>query len=261
MRIFNKPLTEKVFLEAWLHWYKKATDPVECAKGSDWTDCSFCQFTSKVGVDYNCSRCPAKGLWREETCCSSRGEYTVWKNNRTNVACNLNAAREMLTVIEKAYLRWKENPMESTSKEFTVFDKSGKIWTNYPYALWILYSLVKLPWWLISKLIPYWFIATIFETVLLTFEKKDGQAESSIKDLWHNRNVKTNMWTQLGVSFYSYVITLMIVSGLSINWDAKSTTIPTNMCLDWCWLVPFAVCGAILALSLVAGFFYLLESD
>jgi hypothetical protein len=99
----EKKLTESIFIQAWLHWYKKSINIKECRKDSFDTDCSFCKFSgyAKTG---SCILCPAYGLWSGSTGTCMSGEWRDWHNDRTKK----NAMR-VLKVIEKAYKGWKAN--------------------------------------------------------------------------------------------------------------------------------------------------------
>jgi hypothetical protein len=101
-------LTEDVFLEAWLHWYLKSTNLVECEKSSSSQDCSFCKFVLAKDRFYNCRHCPAMGFWHGNllgdgpASCQYGGEWSEWNLERT-----LETAQGILHVIERAYIRWK----------------------------------------------------------------------------------------------------------------------------------------------------------
>ena len=99
----KRKLTKKVFIKSWLHWYKKSTDLKYCKEESFDLDCSFCQFVGYTNYGPKvCINCPAYGLWSTKTTCLA-GEWGKWHIHRTRTN-----ARQVLKVIEKAYLKWEK---------------------------------------------------------------------------------------------------------------------------------------------------------
>lgn len=144
-----------------------------------------------------------------------------------------------------------------------VFNKSGNVWTNYPYILWVLWSFCKFPVKLIQWLTPwtlYYLVSAMWSCFLISCTHKDGLAESNIQAIWHNKVVNRSELIFKNLSWFLVIgcTILAFVSGFKLDWTKDMYG---NVCLDWHWVIPFAIgLGFPILLIFGIGLFLLVES-
>ena len=106
-------IPESVFIEAREHWREKVSNPIFLVAPSKARQCSFCMFAGYIYCDdIQCEKfCPAWGFWSgvNGRCDDGGGEWKTWERRRcsgVDTASCLEAAKQILAIIDKVYDRW-----------------------------------------------------------------------------------------------------------------------------------------------------------
>jgi hypothetical protein len=63
------------------------------------------------------------------------------------------------------------------------FEEYGYIWTNCPYIIWLIYSIVCVgPFVIIMT--PYFTIKKIAQSIYIMCTLKDGEAKAKLQEMW-----------------------------------------------------------------------------